>query len=284
MIQHGRTPMIMGDCFFWEDNRECRDPAGTLKSMNNTIVDIHCHLLFGVDDGPEEMSESVQMLGRAKQQGISDIILTPHFRHGMFPYVKPDILANFQALQGFAAQADIGLHLGCEYHVDSKCFEHFSSGRCLTLAGSQYILMEYSHITEYFYIHAMTQEALLGGYIPVIAHAERYPCMVKSPARAKELRRMGALIQVNADAVLGLDGRAAKQYCKTLIRDEAADIIASDSHGIEQRVCHMAECFEYIEKKYSADAARLLLCENPKKILQNGKPASKRRNINKVDL
>ena len=252
--------------------------------MNYKIIDIHCHLLFGVDDGPVKIAESVEMLKKANQQGVSDIILTPHYRHGMFPYIKADILTNFKALQSHVAQAGVNLHLGCEYHVDSRCFEHFSNGRCLTLAGSHYILMEYSHITEYSYILAMTREALLGGYLPVIAHAERYPCMIKSPARAKELRRMGAMVQVNADSVLGLEGRAAKQYCRTLIKDEAVDIIASDSHGIEERVCHLAECREYIEKKYSAEAARLLLHDNPVKILKNGSAVSKKRKIEKVDL
>ena len=241
--------------------------------MDYKLIDTHCHLLFGVDDGPQKIEESVQMLVKAAEEGIGDIILTPHYRHGMFPYIKEDILRNFRALQESAAKEEINLYLGCEYHVDSRCTERFKSGRCLTLAGSSYILTEYSHITEYSYILTMTQNLLLTGYTPVIAHTERYPCMLKSVAHAKELRRMGAMIQINADSVLGLEGRNQKLYCKDLLKEGAADIIASDSHGIEDRVCHLRECRDLVEKKYGNEAALLLFKENPEKILKDASMA-----------
>ena len=103
--------------------------------------------------------------------------------------------------------------------------EYYRKGRCHTLGDSRYILTEYTHGTEYSYIAQMTQEALRNGYIPIIAHAERYGCMVEKIQRAEELRDMGAWIQNNADAVLGLEGRGPKKYCKKLLKEIDAVVV-----------------------------------------------------------
>jgi protein-tyrosine phosphatase len=114
---------------------------------------------------------------------------------------------------------------------------------------------------------SMTQAAVSHGYIPVIAHVERYECMTKQPERADDLRQMGAWIQLNADAVLGLDGRAPKKFCRILLKNGWADVIASDSHGIKERACHMDKCYEYVAKKYGEREARRLFSDNPEEIL-----------------
>lgn len=237
------------------------------------MIDIHCHLLFGVDDGSDSIKESIAMLQEAKAQGIEDIILTPHYRHGMFPYDRKRIEAHFKELLFYAKEVGVRIYPGCEYHVNSRIIEYIRNGRCHTLADTNYVLTEYEYETEYSYIKKMTRELLFQGYIPVIAHVERYACMQQEVDRAGELQDMGALIQVNCDAVLGNDGRAAKKYTKKLIKEGYLDIIASDSHGIKKRVCHMRPCFEYVSKKYGNEVARELMEENPREIL-----ASRRRN------
>lgn len=232
------------------------------------MIDIHCHMLFGVDDGPSNVQESLAMLEESAKQGITDIILTPHYRHGMFPYQKDKVDANFIELQKVALQKGIRLYLGCEYHVNSDICSAFDTQRCHTLADKRYVLAEYSGRSEYSYICQMTRELMMHGYIPVIAHVERYGCMVEDPERAAELRKMGAWIQVNADAVLGLDGHGPKKYCKRLLQNEWVDVIASDSHDTKDRVCHLEKCYQYISKKYDADYAELLLQDNPAMILK----------------
>jgi protein-tyrosine phosphatase len=84
---------------------------------------------------------------------------------------------------------------------------------------------------------------------------------------AAELRKMGALIQVNADAVLGLEGRGTRKLCKALLRENLIDLIASDSHGIMERACHMRQCFEFVAKKYGGERAERLFCLTPAMIL-----------------
>lgn len=231
------------------------------------MVDIHCHLLYGVDDGAKTIEESIAMLEEAHNQGIRAMILTPHYRHGMFAYPKEEIAEHYSNLKPYAKDMGIALALGTEYHVNTHMVEAFESGRCRTLAGSRYVLCEYSHDSEYSFIYQMTQELILHGYVPVLAHVERYACMVDDLERADQLRRLGAWIQLNADAVLGLEGMAPRKFCKKMLKAGYVDVIASDSHGIQKRACHLGKCREVLNKKYGEEYAKELLCDNPAKII-----------------
>ena len=101
----------------------------------------------------------------------------------------------------------------------------------------------------------------------MIAHIERYECVCDDPDIAGELRNMGALVQVNADAVLGNDGRAAKKICRKLLKNMDVDIIASDSHNTSTRANNLAKCYDYVVKKYGSDYADLLFKQNPARIV-----------------
>lgn len=233
------------------------------------FIDIHNHTLFGVDDGARTLEESLAILADAKTQGAESMILTPHYRHGMFGYPLERIQTHFEELKAAATDIGIELHLGCEYHVNRDIVDAFHTGRCLTLAGGDYVLTEYSQVSEYSFMVEQTHRLLSCGYFPVIAHVERYACLVKKPALCAELSNMGALIQINADSVLGLDGRAAEKFCKKLLKHEWADVIASDTHDMEERACHMAECKAFVEKKYGSEYAETLFVTNPRRIINN---------------
>lgn len=231
------------------------------------MIDIHCHLLFGVDDGPEKIEQSIAMLEEAQKQGITNIILTPHYRRGMFKFDGNLVLHNKEALELHAKQLGITLHLGTEIHVNGDILEYLEEKKVLTLADSEYVLTEYGYDTEYSYIFKMTQELLRHGYIPVIAHVERYRCLVEKPQHLDELKEIGALIQVNAAAILGQEGWKTKQYCKKILRQEWVDFVASDSHDMKKRICYLEKCYDYLTKKYSEKLAYRLMIKNPKKIL-----------------
>ena len=141
------------------------------------MIDIHCHLLYGVDDGSKSLEESVEMLKIAKKQGITGIILTPHLRHGMFKHPLEKIERHYKKLMPYANKLGIEIKLGTEYHVATDMIDAFHGGLCHTLADTQYILTEYSHSSEYSFVYKMTREAIFAGYIPVIAHVERYECL-----------------------------------------------------------------------------------------------------------
>lgn len=233
------------------------------------MIDIHCHALYGVDDGAHDIKESVAMLKQAKTHGVEAVVLTPHYRHGMFSYPKDRIVEHFRRLRQEIKETGLKLYLGCEYHVNSRMIEALTTGRCLTLAEGDFVLTEYSFDTEYSYISEQTRKLISCGYIPVIAHVERYGCLLKNPKLCVDLSNAGAYIQINADSVLGICGRAEEKFCKKLLKHGWADIVASDAHGIKERTSHLRECREYVAKKYGQDYTRLLFEDNPQRILDN---------------
>lgn len=233
------------------------------------FIDIHNHTLFGVDDGPREVAVSEEMLCSAKTQGADAVILTPHYRKGMFPYQTEVIERNFARLEQIAQKIGIRLFLGCEYYVNSELIANIQSGRCKTLAGSDYVLTEYSYQSEYSYIAEQTGRLISCGYFPVIAHVERYECIQKKPALCMELSNMGAFIQVNADSVIGKAGWQTKRLCKKMLSKHWVDIIASDAHDLTGRMMCMAECKAAIEKRYGEEYAKLLFEQNPMRIINN---------------
>jgi protein-tyrosine phosphatase len=237
-----------------------------MEGADLMIIDIHNHTLYGVDDGPRSIKESLKMLQDAKNQGVETVILTPHYRHGMFGYPSRLVEDNFAYLREKAKPIGINLYLGCEYHIDDMATEAFDSHRCHTLADSDYVLCEYKYETPYSYIERQTYHLLSSGYIPIIAHAERYKCLASDSKLCDKLSHMGALIQINADSVLGLTGFVDKYVCKKLLKKECVHIIASDAHGCEQRSSHMGQCYEYISNKYDSSYADLLFYRNPSKI------------------
>lgn len=233
------------------------------------MIDIHTHLLFGVDDGPATFEESVEMLKYAKEQGIDAMILTPHYRHGMFAYPNEKIEENFAKLQEPAKQIGINLFLGTEHHVNSMILEYIESGRVRTLAGTQYVLAEYKHDTEFEYIAKSVRDLLRNGYIPIIAHVERYMCLHEDLDRIDWLRDVGAMIQVNANAILGMEGFKVKGFTKKLLKYGYVDFVGSDSHDLKKRANNLGKCRDYLYKKYDERYVDKLIERNALEILES---------------
>ena len=235
------------------------------------MIDVHSHLLYGVDDGAKNRKESIQMLKEAKTQGIEAIILTPHYRKGMFKHPNDKIWENFMDLKEVAKEIGIDIYLGTEFHVNSSVVEYLQRGRCRTLADTEYMLAEYGYDTEFTYIKSTIQELLLNGYIPIIAHAERYACLREQIECVELLRDIGAMIQVNADAILGIDGFLTKNIVRKFLKNRLVDFVASDSHGIMKRTNNLGKCRDYLYKKYDGDYIDKILEINARNLIGSGK-------------
>lgn len=231
------------------------------------MVDIHCHLLYGVDDGADDYDMSVAMLEDAGEQGITDMILTPHFRRGMFHWNKKAVTSHFIKLSQAAAQIGINLNIGCEYHADGDMVHNIRTGYVPPLAGSEYVLTEFGHAVTEDEARGRLNDLLVNGYTPVIAHAERYGIIQKDTSLAARFRDMGSLIQINAGSIVGAEGHKIKRVCRELLKDDLADIVASDSHDMGERCIRMEECRNFVEKKYGADRALKLFEKNPGSIV-----------------
>ena len=231
------------------------------------LVDIHCHLLYGVDDGAKNIDESIAMLDVAARQDITDIIVTPHLRRGMFSYPPEAIKAAFTALWPEAKKRGIHLYLGCEYHVNEEMSEKLQKKRIVSLGNSEYILTEFKHNADKYYIADNVNQLLSCGYIPVIAHVERIEYLHEHIPFIEEIRRYGAMIQVNADAILGYDGRTAQKFTQKLLDKNLVDIVASDSHGVTKRKNNLGEAYQKVVKKYGKETADRAFSINPRKII-----------------
>lgn len=230
------------------------------------IYDIHCHIVPGVDDGSKNLEMSRWMLQKEYDEGVRHIIATPHFRYDMFEPPLNVVKKQFLRVRAIAEEIGIEMHLGCELHASMDMAGCLKSGERLTMAGSRYVLTEFSTIDEKSYIRDRCQELIRRGYYPIIAHVERYRAVKGDLDFVDELRNMGAYIQVNTDSITGKDGFTAKHFCKKLIKEDLLDFVGTDGHDKSKRVPEIGRCCDQIEKMMGSRYAKKIFIDNPKKI------------------
>lgn len=184
----------------------------------------------------------------------------------MFSYPSQKIEEAYQRLREYAASVGVDLSIGCEYHVDHDIFDHLETSRVHTLADTSHVLTEYSYSDSLDRILSYTQELIMRGWKPIIAHAERCEVFQRKPRMVIEAADAGAGIQVNADSILGLDGRLVKKTSRKFLDLGIVDYIASDAHDMDERAGHMEQCYTFIRKKYGEDITHMLFEKNPGKI------------------
>lgn len=151
------------------------------------------------------------------------------------------------------------------------------TGTFITMGGSDYILVEFDYQADYSFIRNILEDCILSGLFPIIAHAERYEVFIKDLAMLDDFRKMGCMIQLNADSILGLDGGPAKRHCKHILKKGLADIVASDTHDTESRGNRLKDCRLYIEKKFGGETAGRLFVRNPERITESIELSAKSR-------
>lgn len=230
------------------------------------IYDIHCHILPGVDDGSKGLEESKWMLRKEYSDGVRRIIVTPHFRYKMFEPPMQAVQKQFLRLQEAAREVgdDLKLYLGCELHASMDMVSCLKKGERLTMAGSRYVLVEFGNNDEKSYIRERVQKLKLNGYLPIVAHVERYRAAKGNMDFIEELKEQGALIQVNADSISGKDGLPMKWFTKKLMKQDLIDFIGSDGHGQKSRIPDMGKCCTQVIKTMGEGYARKIFVDNPK--------------------
>lgn len=229
------------------------------------LVDIHCHILPGVDDGAPDMETSRAMIRDAYEQGVRYIIATPHYRPEMFEPSMKKVIRVYHELRDYAEEVGIGLRLGCEYYRNEQMIRHLDKKLRPTMLGSRYVLTEFSTNDSFVTIRNYIYELLTKGYRPIVAHVERYFCC-QEPERIQELKKLGTQIQINADSVLGYEGYTIKKFCASLMKDDLVDFIGSDAHNLEGRKMNLGKCATYVRKKMGQDYAEEIFVDNPRRI------------------
>ena len=250
------------------------------------MIDIHTHILPMVDDGAESFDEALDMAEMASECGVQALVVTPHCNHdvGYVNYESEHLAALFDKLCGLVKDFDIPIRLfrGMELWASTDIVEKLSSGKLLTLNRTQYTLLEFAFDEEPWWIEAILREMMEGGYIPIIAHPERYYCVHEEPNCLYEWRKMGAFAQMNKDSILGRFGRHTADTAALLLKHNLFNFVASDAHHAYVRNTDMTEITRYMEKKFSLRYQEVLLNENPKAILE-GRLLKMTRNFCHID-
>ena len=236
------------------------------------MIDIHCHLLYGVDDGAESLAEASKMMKIAYKAGVTDIIVTPHCNvpDSYGNYWNNEMDERFSSLCSLAKEYEIpiNLHKGQEIFCTKRVPVLLQSGSLIPLASSKYILTEFGFNESPIFVFERTEELLKLGYKVIIAHPERYDFVIEDTEAAEILKNMGALLQINKGSILGSFGHKIKDTANALLRMKLADIVASDAHSAARRTTDLLPAYEYVCEYYSKEYADKLITENPMKITE----------------
>ncbi|MCI9565135.1 MAG: hypothetical protein HFG30_03885 [Eubacterium sp.] len=234
------------------------------------ITDIHSHILFEVDDGSDSIETSLKLLRKEYEQGVRNIILTPHFHIGECMPESKLVREHFGQLMKLAKREipELQLFLGNEIMACNDMVRLLDEGVINTLAGTRFVLVEFYPSVQYETMLKYISNLLNGGYNPIIAHCERYACLHSTfkKIHAKNLSHlieMGVYLQVNAVSVFERDVK----FVEKLIDNDYLHFIATDAHSLGHRNVYWDKCIRFLRKRYNDDYLKWLLIDNPKKIL-----------------
>lgn len=238
--------------------------------MAQGYIDIHTHILPGIDDGSMDWRQTEKMLQIQQEQGVTDIIATPHFDMGQH-YQEPDHIRQLVAEANERAEKvtpGLTMYAGCEVLYTPGIIDIYKKGDILTLADSQYLLVEFFPQSFYREIEEAVDSFVREGLTPVIAHVERYRCLVNDHDKLYELMKMGALMQMNSRSLLGKRFDRQVKFCRKMVQKGFVHFLGSDCHDEEDRPPAIQESYETIDKLCGEDMADALTRRNAINILE----------------
>lgn len=234
------------------------------------FTDIHIHALFGVDDGAKNENEMNAIVEAAYADGVRTLCLTPHFHPGYFGENTDRSSAAFALLLQYAEQhcPQLNLFLGNELRYSQDCISWLKEGQCRTLNQTRYVLVDFSETEAEKGIVTGLEKLLNAGYIPILAHAERYRGLSAEIKKLEGLRENGVLIQVDVQALFGRFGLRIQRRAKSILANGLATFVASDAHDLIGRPPGISAGYNFIAKKYGTDYANAVCNENALHLLQ----------------
>ncbi|MDR0949514.1 MAG: hypothetical protein LBM69_08385 [Lachnospiraceae bacterium] len=235
------------------------------------FIDIHTHILPGVDDGAQDLEQSVRMLMMAQQQGTEAMILTPHNKPEQINAPPDKLRKRLAKLQKITQELDIPIQLYAGMEIDYRdgVAALLETGELLTLADSQYVLVEFHPQREFSYMRNAIYELTSYGFTPILAHVERYEFVMAQKERLAYFLEHGALLQINANSITTQKVPSTKKMLKYLLKEHMIHFVASDAHNEKERNPQLINCARYLEKKVGKHYTQSLLYDHAQMILEH---------------
>lgn len=233
------------------------------------MIDIHCHILPGIDDGPSDLQITLEMLSIAAADGITHIVATPHYRHGETPTMQ-DIQEKAQQVRAEMTKKNIAVKLlgGADIRLTYELMKGIQKSEIPTINNSRYFLLELPeiippHLDEFIF------ETKVKGFVPVITHPERNYSLLRAPEKTDAMRKAGALFQFTAMSVTGNLGRQIKKFTLRFFKKGYVDFVATDAHSTVHRPPLLSKAYrETVGILGKAEADRIFF-DNPRAVIEN---------------
>ena len=247
-------------------------------SIPDGIIDVHCHVLPGVDDGSRDMKESIALLKSAYQQGVVSCIATPHYSRRSEDRDRcarqAALCRELQEAAKEAIHPDFHVFFGQETYYHEELQDRIDGKVGWTIAGSRYVLVEFSPMTDYSMIRRGLRQVLGIGYVPILAHMERYPAIRErvqerggKTTGIDELRSMGVILQMNYDSLTGSIFNREVRWCRDQVKRGIIDLMGSDMHRTDFRPPELTEPLKWMEKNLTKEMFLKITRENAVKVL-----------------
>ncbi len=233
------------------------------------MIDIHCHILPGIDDGSKDLDSSLQMINTAINAGTKKFIVTPHFYWGQYENDYLSVTKHLEKLNAeiLKRQMPIELYPGQEIFVDRHTLGFIKEGAIRGLNDSKYLLIEFPMDALPKDAFDVIYELKILGFKPILAHPERYRYVIENPSEINKFINEGCLIQINAGSITGLFGSKIEQTALTLIEHNVCQFIASDAHSTGKRNTDLTEVLTLMKKSYGRLYEKILV--NGQNVIDN---------------
>ncbi len=235
------------------------------------MIDLHCHTLPGIDDGPADISVSLEMARAMVADGVSVVACTPHILPGLYHNSGPQIRRLVAQFEQVLEEKRISLRLvtGADNHIVPSFVAGLRSGHLLTLAESRYVLVEPPHHIPPVRLEDFFFELMTAGYVPVLTHPERLSWTKSHYAAIQRMVRVGVWMQITAGSLAGDFGQSSQYWAERMLEDGNVHILATDAHDAERRPPTLGKGRELAAKRVGDQEAMYLVETRPRKVLAN---------------